>query len=326
MARQSRITTFGPHVLDLRAIAHAGQSQTGSKRTCEFQLTDGGGAVNVAKKLQWLGEHVSIAALIGRDEMGKLADARLQQQFSNLITIPAFENHRISVLQGDQCLTSRPASEVKAVPAEVRRFLQKSRCVIVAPMTDEDFPLLSDLLQGARRSRSQAVLQLSSSQIQHPEHCFALMRLATVTIINDSEARSLFQKERMPLIVEDIQKLRLGNVVITSASDVHAWLDGNYFIVPTCPVETVVQTVGAGDVFTAAFAAVMLRGDSWNACLRNANRSAAEHISGVKMNEALVDRVRPILPTPHHPSGLRRAAMLLVSISVIAILEALLRI
>ena len=59
-----------------------------------------------------------------------------------------------------------------------------------------------------------------------------------------------------------------------------ACLDGNRFIVPGFPVEHVVRTIGAGDVFTAGFVAAMSHHHTWHQCLRLALKAASDHVQG----------------------------------------------
>ena len=101
MNRRPRFATLATHVLDIRPIPNAAEDATGSKVTCEFEITDGGGGINVASQLQQMHEQVALVARVGLDDLGCVACSRLNRKFSDVLAIPVLPQHRVSILQQD---------------------------------------------------------------------------------------------------------------------------------------------------------------------------------------------------------------------------------
>lgn len=124
------------------------------------------------------------------------------------------------------------------------------------------------------------ILQLSVDENAEREECLTLIRKATVTILKDNEALQLTGQRRLPGVIECLQKLKAGNVVIFTPEGAHAWLDGNYYIVPSFPLESLRTIEGADDAFTNQFAHAMKNQLRWHACLRSSLKSMSEHMAG----------------------------------------------
>ncbi|MCA9010701.1 MAG: hypothetical protein KDB01_13210 [Planctomycetaceae bacterium] len=248
--------------------------------------------LDVAYQSPQRNENVGVVVLVDADDLRCFQGLRLAQLFRRITSIIGPLTQRISIPRKDHSMMNHPpVSPLAQLPRRLMRQLQRADAVVIAPMTTADVPLLFDILVKLSQS-SRIILQLSAEQFNNQEECHQLMRLASVTILNDTKAMTLSGQTQITRAIEHFQRHRAGNIVVTSQSQAHAWLDGNYYILPAFPVEKVVRTVGVGDVFTTHFASAMTHHCSWHKCLRIARKAAADYVEG-KTATALPDNAGP---------------------------------
>lgn len=99
-----------------------------------------------------------------------------------------------------------------------------------------------------------------------------------IVLSNDEEAKSLFQTADVDAAIQALaERSKIAVVTLGSAGSVVA-AGGQLHRVPAYPVDTVVDTTGAGDQFAAGFLFGLAHGRSMEACARLGALAAAEVI------------------------------------------------
>ena len=113
------------------------------------------------------------------------------------------------------------------------------------------------------------------------EGVMGMIEASTVDILfgNEDEVRHLTGCGDFAQCVEALSK-HVGTLVITRGSHGAVAVERDYVVeVPAAPVERIVDTTGAGDLFAAGFLAARCRGRPLRACLETGSIAAAEIIS-----------------------------------------------
>jgi sugar/nucleoside kinase (ribokinase family) len=113
------------------------------------------------------------------------------------------------------------------------------------------------------------------------EGVLGMIEGGTVDILfgNEDEVRHLTGCGELPQCISALSA-NVGTLVITRGAHGAIAVEKDYLVeVPAAPVERVVDTTGAGDLFAAGFLAARCRGKSLKACLETGGIAAAEVIS-----------------------------------------------
>lgn len=227
-------------------------------------------------------------------------DRRLFGHVAELTHLPLSSDKAIFDAEGRNCQTNR-AEGPWAILDSVITTLQESDVVAVTLPANTDASLVRDALFKIRDS-CRIVLQLSADQIQRPTECYELMQIARVTMLTEIEALALTGQLQLSRAIEELQRQRVGNVVVNRPKAVHALLDGSYYVLPTFPAHHVTRTVGANEALIATFALCMKQGRSWPQCLRSALQAQADFQEGLD-TETISEATRSSLDRPDHPKS-----------------------
>ena len=113
------------------------------------------------------------------------------------------------------------------------------------------------------------------------EGVFGMIEAGTVDILfgNEDEVRHLTGCEGLPDCITALSK-HVPTLVITRGAHGAIAVERDYMVeIPAAPVDRIVDTTGAGDLFAAGFIAGRCRGRPLKACLETGSIAAAEVIS-----------------------------------------------
>jgi sugar/nucleoside kinase (ribokinase family) len=137
----------------------------------------------------------------------------------------------------------------------------------------------------AREAGRRVALTLSDSFCvdRYRDEFLALMRSGTVEILfsNESELHSLYQTADFNTAVAELRAENVLGVVTRSERGSLVVTKGETIAVPAYPVEEVIDTTGAGDLFAAGFLAGLIKGKPLETCARLGALAAAEVIQHI---------------------------------------------
>jgi sugar/nucleoside kinase (ribokinase family) len=137
----------------------------------------------------------------------------------------------------------------------------------------------------ARSAGRRVALSLSDSFCvdRYRDEFLGLMRLGAVQIVfsNESELHSLYQTADFDTAVARLRAENVLGVVTRSERGSLVVTNGKTFAVPAFPVDEVVDTTGAGDLFAAGFLAGLTKGKPLEVCARLGALAAAEVIQHI---------------------------------------------
>jgi len=273
---RNEVATFGPNVMDIiaRSLQHSGH-QTGTKRECRFEIKCGGGATNVGSHLQTLGCRPAGVLLMGPQTDFRVS-RELEARFPEAYQLPVLERSRMSILlPGGTCYTDRSPATVSELPENYRHIFSTAAWSVVAPMLAQDNPLVRSVMKCSNRT----VLLLSSDQLQQEDR-FSLMAEAYMVILNDQELQAATGESDRYEGINILRDHGVRKVVVTSRDSVLAYANGGFIYERAFEVQTVRQSVGAGDVFTASLVASLASGDDLRTAIQSGLAGAADHVEG----------------------------------------------
>lgn len=262
----------------------------------DFVVHTGGGASNAAVALRKLGVNARLLTKLGKDHNAAFILKELQQfhvtnaarQRSRKPTDVAFivssakdHNRIIYVHKG--------ASEDLAV-ADCPRQLNVP-WIYLASVTGKAFPVALFLTQQARRKNLQLLFNPSLYLAEQGKRKLSLiLKSTTLLVLNKEEARAvLLRKEKdISLLLQGLQKLGPKTVIITDGPRKLSALHAGKIYSLTPPHVPVVETTGAGDAFTAALLAGIVKGLPFADALRLGEANASSVIQKVGAKEGLL--------------------------------------
>ncbi len=137
----------------------------------------------------------------------------------------------------------------------------------------------------ARGAGRRVALTLSDSFCvdRYRDEFLGLMRSGAIQILfsNESELHSLYQTADFDTAVAQLRGENVLGVVTRSERGSLVVTKGETFAVPAFPVDAVVDTTGAGDLFAAGFLAGLIRDKPFEDCARLGALAAAEVIQHI---------------------------------------------
>src|ERR1700753_2993733 len=245
----------------------------------------GGSAANTIVGLANLGARAAYVGKVKDDEIGRfyVHDIRASKVAfdtkpassgpatgcSYILVTPDGERTMNTYLGAAQDLT--PA-DIEPAQIEAATFVYLEGYLWDPKSAKEAFVKAADIAHGAGR---QVALTLSDAFCvdRYRDEFLELMRKGTVDLIfaNEAELRSLYQTSDFDTALKQLQKdTKLGVVTRSEKGCVVASKDG-VISVPASPIEKVVDTTGAGDLFAAGFLFGLVR----NAGFENAGKLGA---------------------------------------------------
>lgn len=240
----------------------------------------GGAPANVAYHLKRLGADVRLISRVGEDELG--AAARLELERLGLSDEGVQSDGKLPTGSATVQCTAEGLVEYDFVtPAAWDRIqdvdVGAADAVVFGTLAQRD----TCARESIRRIVRSALVRVYDVNLRPPHTGLEIvtesLQLATVVKMNEQEAEILGRQlalPREPKKFAEALKQRYGPTVIcVTRGERGAWLvaDGEWSEVRGRHVE-VVDTVGAGDAFLAAFVVGLLSNAPWGSVLREADR------------------------------------------------------
>jgi sugar/nucleoside kinase (ribokinase family) len=150
------------------------------------------------------------------------------------------------------------------------------------PAAKQAFVKAADIAHGAGRN---VALTLSDSFCvdRYRDEFLALIRNKTLDVVfaNQHELKSLYQTADLKTAINALREENFLGVVTCSADGSIVVTREATHAVPAYPIENLVDTTGAGDLFAAGFLAGLSRGSDYVTCARLGALAAAEVIQHV---------------------------------------------
>ena len=248
----------------------------------------GGAPANFAYHASRLGEEGWAVSAIGNDPLGgEIMDIVREKQLRNLIAVTDKPTGTVQVTLDARGVPSYDITEDVAwdnIPftPEMEALAARADAVCFGSLVQR-MASRESVLRFLRATRPDALRVFDINLRQHyysREVIDASLKLANILKINDEEIRivaDLFGLEGDDVAVcralADRYELKL--VILTRGADGSEVITADAAIPQKADPVKVVDTVGAGDSFTAAFVVAYLRGDSLSDAQRLANETAA---------------------------------------------------
>lgn len=322
------IVPFGTVVEDTTVRVLDRSSRRSAKPGCRITSDWGGGPVNAGTAGAGYGGQMAPLLLAGPDERGQRAGAELGTRFVKVLVLPCLSQTRQTVIVDDRCYTVRPGVVADPLSPQVQRLLRDAAYTIVAPLAAADAALAARVLALAPRS----IWQPSGEQLQDRDGTLRLMRRASITVMNDQEARLLTGAADPVAAIERLRRGGLSTaVVITDRWGAIAWRPNTWEYAAAVAVPRVERVVGAGDCFTGVLAVALAAGRSFQESLQLGQAAAARHVSGAAPLGSLdalaawsqtVDRVSPADRSPKAAWKRRLASLAATAASLAGLIQA----
>ena len=248
----------------------------------------GGAPANFAYHAQRLGEEGWAVSAIGDDPLGaEIMDIVTDKKLRNIIAVTDKPTGTVQVSLDEKGVPSYNIMEDVAwdnIPftPEMEALAARADAVcygsLVQRMASRD-----SVLRFLRATRPEALRVFDINLRQHyysPEVIDESLKLANILKINDEEIRIV--ADMFGLGADDtaacralVERYALKLVILTKGADGSEVITADEAIPQAVGKVKVVDTVGAGDSFTAAFVVAYLRGDSLSDAQRLANETAA---------------------------------------------------
>jgi sugar/nucleoside kinase (ribokinase family) len=255
----------------------------------------GGSAANTIAGLAALGHATGFIGQVADDQLGQVFAHDVQSLGVHFATPPATGGDptaRCLILitpDGQRTMNTflgaaqfLPAEAVDQPTIEAGAILYLEGYLWNAEQSRDAMKRAIAMARGAGRK---VALTLSDTFVVdgHRDEFFELIDAGQIDLLfaNDNEVRAMMQNEDIAVAVKDLSA-RVPTLVCThGAAGAEAHSGGEHARVPAEPIEKVVDTTGAGDLFAAGFLAGQAQGRDLETSLRIGAICAAECISHV---------------------------------------------
>src|SRR3984957_12594381 len=245
----------------------------------------GGSAANTIVGIANLGARAAYVGKVRDDQIGRLYTHDIRAAGVAFETKPALDgpatgcSYILVTPDGERTMNTYLGAAQELMPADIDAAQVAASSIVYLEgylwdpkSAKEAFVKASTIAHGASR---QVALTLSDSFCvdRYRDEFLELMRKGTVDLIfaNEAELHSLYQTSDFDTALKQLQKdIKLGIVTRSEKGCVVASGDG-VISVPAFPIQKMVDTTGAGDLFAAGFLFGMVR----NAGLENAGNPGA---------------------------------------------------
>lgn len=254
--------------------------------------SSGGSAANTAVGLASLGGRVAFVGRVAHDLLGRVFEHDIRAAGVAFGTSPSSEGHataRCLVLvspDAERTMCTYLGAAAELGPSDVDTDLVRRADIVYLEgyLWDLD-PAKEALRMAARTARSsggRATLTLSDSFCveRHRKEFLSLAEESLDVLIgNDLEMCLLFQVDNLEAVIDELQKMGLTGVVTLGANGSMVVAQREVIRVPAKPVDPVVDTTGAGDLFAAGFLFGLARDLPLRRCAELGSLAAAEVVS-----------------------------------------------
>jgi ribokinase len=290
-----------------------------------FTFEVGGKGLNLALGAARLGARVDGILPLGDDPFGRLVENTCKENGLSknmVLRLPAQTGSGIGFADcnGDNCLAVFPGANSHLSAVHVRAMADRiaGSDLVLAQFELTNEPIL-EAFAIAREAGRKTLLTPSPFRRIDP----SILAHTSIIVLNRIEARRLGNQigacapdaceltpETAGMIVAALHKSGVETVIITLGSDgALAYRHGFAPVEQPAFAVTAVDTLGAGDAFTAGFAVGLIQGQEFAECLRRAAASAAITVQATGVFDTLPrrDRVDDFLAAPP-PCRLRSTA------------------
>lgn len=258
-------------------------------------VISGGSAANTAVGAAMLGAKVGYAGKVRDDELGRLFGHDLKATGVAFGTPPAVDGPataRCFVLvtpDGERTMSTYLGACTGLGPSDIATSSAASADIVYIEGYLWDAPAAKEAIRGAiaaaHGAGNKVALTLSDPFCvdRYRDEFRGLLRDGSLDILfaNSHELISLYQTADLDAAIAGLREEKALGVVTRSAEGALVVMRDGTEAVPALPVERVVDTTGAGDLFAAGFLAGLARGLSGRDCARLGGLAAAEVISHI---------------------------------------------
>jgi len=255
----------------------------------------GGSAANTIVGIASLGARAAYIGKVKDDQIGRLYSHDIRAARVAFETMPAPDgpatgcSYILVTPDGERTMNTWLGAAQELTPADIDAGLVAASAMLYLEgylwdpnSAKEAFVKASTIAHDAGR---QVALTLSDSFCvdRYRDEFLDLMRKGTVDLIfaNEAELHSLYQTADFDTALRQLRAdIKLGVVTRSEKGCVVASYDG-VIAVPAFPVQKIVDTTGAGDLFAAGFLFGLVRGASFEAAGRLGALAAAEVIQHI---------------------------------------------
>jgi ribokinase len=276
-----------------------------SLRADAFMMEAGGKGFNIAAGARRLGASVDGLLAVGDDLFSSLAQtalakAGLPQRMLSSHAGPTGAGVGFIDQDGENCIAVFPGANALLSAAQVADAadrLRQSRLVIAQYEIGD--PPIAAAFSAARRAGCLTILNPSPYRTIEPP----ILSTADIIIINHTEASRLGRDLGMPDLTEShtpstyqplaeaLHGAGIGTLIVTlGAEGAAAWRRGQPPLLQPAYQVNVVDTVGAGDAFTAGFATALAENLPFEDCLRWGAAAGAYATTALGVLDSLPDR------------------------------------
>lgn len=242
----------------------------------------GGAPLNVARHLQALGCAALLVSRVGVDADGAQVEASLRAAGLSLQGLQRDATHRTGVVRiephSDGGHGFRIASDtawdqldVAALPT----LAQPPRVLVFGSLAQRGARTRAAIRALLATSPALRFLDLNLRQGVTPELALECLRLADWAKLNDEELAQVLRWTGQPDAQALCAHLALRRLIVTRGANGYVCVGDAPAQGGGVPAQPFVDTVGAGDAFSAALLAAHLQGKGWQPALQWANRFAA---------------------------------------------------
>lgn len=268
---------IGAATLDLQYLVDGLPAQNIKKPSTDLAVSAGGPAANAAALFARLGGRAHVVAAVGRHPMGRLIKEDLAQDGVELIdlmegdALPRISSIFVTAADGDRTAVTAPRTTPALNFVPLDGLDPKSFDVLLVDGMLQQAAI--PLCQAARQAGIPVVFD-SGSWKEGLEDVLAHVSHAIV-----GETFRMPGAPTPEAVLVQLQALGVPYVAMTQGGDPIRTLsvDG-YKDVPVKPVETVVDTLGAGDFFHGAVAFALARGAGFEEALTEGSLVVADRV------------------------------------------------
>lgn len=271
-------------------------------------IISGGSAANTIVGAAALGARTAFIGKVKTDDVGLAFTHDIRANGVHFETVAATDGPstaRCLILvtpDGERTMNTYLGACQNLTPADVdEKLVAASKVTYLEgylwdpPAAKEAFVKAAAVAHGASRA---VALTLSDAFCvdRYREEFLGLIRGKTIDIVfaNEHELKSLYQTSDFDTAVAALRQENILGVVTRSAEGSMVVTRDETLAVPAFPIDTLVDTTGAGDLFAAGFLAGLSRDADYHACARLGALAAAEVIQhyGARPEKNLLDLAR----------------------------------